>query len=125
MRRPVRIVIAWLLLAAAITLSVLYDRTLLHFLGIDTQQSDNYDAWSGSIPALETGLGMSTLITGMWHSVNCHEPGCLRPGKHRVDGTPWCSRHHGHARSRAGATLDDVVARLDTLIAALGGPEGG
>lgn len=112
---------AWLLLAAVITAIAVYDRTLLHFLGWDGQTSDNYAAWSGSVPAIETGLGMSTLITGMWRHVNCHEPRCWRAGKHKVDGTPWCTRHQENARAAVVATLADVVTRLDTLIGILGG----
>lgn len=114
--KRLRWIAAWLATATLITLICLYDRFTLHFLGWDTQQSDNYAAFSGSIPAVETGLGLSTLITGMFHHVNCHEDGCWRIGKHRVDGTPWCSHHHGHARTRVTATLEDVVTRLDTLI---------
>ena len=87
--------LAWFLLAAATTAVCLYDRTILHFLGWDGQTSDNYAAWSGSVPAIISGLGLSTLITGCWHQVNCRAPGCPWLG-HAPDsrGVKWCWRHH-------------------------------
>ena len=30
---------------------------------------------------------------------NCHDKGCWRIGRHTVDGTPWCDRHHHKARN--------------------------
>ena len=30
---------------------------------------------------------------------NCHERRCWRVGRHAVDGTPWCNRHHQAARA--------------------------
>jgi hypothetical protein len=73
-----------------------------------------YQLESGFVPAL-TVVSLVTLLGGAWHHVNCHQSGCARIGKHKVDGTPWCSLHHEAARQKATATLDDVVARLDTL----------
>lgn len=123
--RKLRWPLTWLAVAGLITLAAVYARFTLHLLGVDTQQSYSYNALSAFIPSAETGLGMSTLITGLWHSLNCHEPGCLRVGRHKVDGTPWCNRHHHGARRRATASLDDVVARLDALLRLLGGDAGG
>lgn len=77
-----------------------------------------YQLWSGIIPAL-TVLTLLGTVAGAWHHLNCHEPKCLRIGKHKVDGSPWCNRHHERARAKAAATLDDVVARLDKLLALL------
>jgi hypothetical protein len=96
--------------ALVIALVSVYDRTVLHFLGWDGQSSDNYAAWSGSLPALFTLLGLSTIITGLWHSVNCHEPGCLRIGKHKVSGTPWCGAHHEKARYRL--SVEELLERI-------------
>ena len=79
-----------------------------------------YQLESGFIPAL-TAFSLVTLIAGAFHHVNCHEPACWRIGKHKVDGSPWCSRHQGKAREQVQATLDDVVGRLDTLIATMAG----
>jgi hypothetical protein len=102
---------AWLGLAAAITLIILFDRAMLHFLGWDGQTSDNYAAWSGSIPALETGLGMSTLITGLWAHINCRDQGCMRLG-HFPDarGVKWCWKHHPEHRGERPTT--ELLHRL-------------
>lgn len=81
--------------ALVIVLSV-FDRWLIHFLGIDTQQSDNYDFVSGSGPMLEAALFQSTIIVGLWHTVNCHTDGCLRIGRHHIAGQQYkvCRRCH-------------------------------
>lgn len=94
-----------------------FDRDLLHFLGWDGQTSDNYAAWSGSVPALFTLVGLSTIVTGLFHNVNCHEPGCWRIGKHKVDGSPWCNVHHGNARPDVtdSQRLDQIIALLEQI----------
>jgi hypothetical protein len=118
MKRIVRLVVAFALVTVAITCLCLFDRAVLHFLGWDTQQSDNYDAFSGSLPVMVTILGMSTIITGMWHHVNCHMDGCYRIGKHKVNGTPWCSRHQGKARPEVSVEqlLETLIERFDLLL---------
>lgn len=98
------------LAAVAVSLIAVYDRTVLHFLGWDGQSSDNYAAWSGSLPALFTLAGMSTIISGIWHGLNCHEPHCLRYGRHKVNGTPWCNRHHENARPEA--TENELLTQI-------------
>jgi hypothetical protein len=109
-----RLLAVFLLVAGVITCICVFDRPVLHFLGWDTQQSDNYDAFSGSLPVMVTILGMSTIITGLWHSVNCHHEGCWRIGRHKVKGTPWCNRHHEDARLEP--TLEDKLDRLISLL---------
>ena len=52
----------------------------IHLFGIDTQQSDNYDFWSGVGPVLVTAIGLSTLIAGAWHHLNCHTDSCVSAG---------------------------------------------
>jgi hypothetical protein len=81
----------------------------------------NYAFLSGFGPCLITALGLSTIVAGLWHAHNCHYDGCMRIGRHKVNGTPWCNHHHGEARQAQSATLEDVVDRLDQLIAALAG----
>jgi hypothetical protein len=95
------------LAALAIALICAYDRTVLHFLGWDGQTSDNYAAWSGSVPALFTLVGMSTLITGLWHGLNCRMNGCMRIGHYKDSrGIKWCWRHHpDHKGERPSASL--------------------
>lgn len=102
------------LAAFLVSLACVYDRSVLHFLGWDGQASDNYAAWSGSLPALFTLIGMSTLITGLWHHVNCRKEGCLRIGRHKVGGSSWCSRHHAEARPQMTELdlLEEISTRL-------------
>jgi hypothetical protein len=78
-----------------------------------------YQLESGFIPAL-TVVGLVTLITGAWHHVNCHSDGCWRLGKHKVDGTPWCNRHHENARHGVRVVpLEEKIGELvDLLLAA-------
>lgn len=75
-----------------------------------------YQLESGFLPAL-TVLSLATLVTGAWHLHNCHSGRCWRLGKHRINGTPWCTRHEAEGRAYHGeTTLADVVGRLDRLI---------
>ena len=114
MTRRIQGVLVFLLAAASGVLLFAFWYTIRHALGIDTQQSMAYDFVSGSGPMFVTIIGYSTIITGFWHHVNCHEPGCWRFGRHKVNGTPWCNRHHEKARP------DETVAdKLDRIIALL------
>jgi hypothetical protein len=54
----------------------------------------NYNFFSGSEAAL---VGA---VIGGYRKHNCHERRCWRIGRHMVNGTPWCDRHHGKARER-------------------------
>lgn len=75
-----------------------------------------YQLESGFVPAL-TVLSLLTLITGTYHLHDCHSDRCWRLGKHRIGGTPWCTRHLDQGRAYHGeATLADVCERLDKLI---------
>lgn len=77
-----------------------------------------YQFESGFLPAL-TVMSLVTLVAGAWHHVNCHESRCWRVGRHKIDGTPWCNRHHEQARQLRhdrSASLDDLMIRLDKLI---------
>jgi len=87
---------------------------LSHFLAMDTQASPNYDFGSGTGPMVLTALTSSTIIAGLWHGMNCHEPGCYRIGRHKVDGTPWCNSHQGKAR--ASKSTDDLLRELVALL---------
>jgi hypothetical protein len=77
-----------------------------------------YQLESGFIPAL-TVLSLLTAILGTYHLHNCHSARCWRLGKHRINGSPWCSRHEDEGRQAhaAEATLADVCERLDRLLA--------
>jgi hypothetical protein len=67
---------------------------LLHVTGIDTQQSMAYDFWSG----IATQASLLFAGLAVVRRNNCHERWCPRVGRHVVDGSPWCNRHHGKAR---------------------------
>lgn len=51
-----------------------------------------YQLESGFIPAL-TVLTLLGALASMWHVHNCHYETCWKLGKHRINGTPWCSGH--------------------------------
>jgi hypothetical protein len=124
--RVIKTAIVFIAVAVVFCLAAVYDRVILHFLGWDGQTSDNYAAWSGSVPALISAVGLSTLITGMWSHVNCHEPGCFRIGKHKVSGTPWCTVHHEHARPERSeheilASIEASMTELLSLLRAQAG----
>ena len=93
--RALRWLVPLALLACAVTVCAVFGRGLIHLLGIDTQQSDNYDFVSGVGPMIIAALGYVGIIGGMWHHINCRAPGCLLLG-HYPDsrGVKWCGRHH-------------------------------
>lgn len=96
MRSKLLITLALSALAAAVALCVLHQRGFTHFLGIDTQASDNYDFTSGIGPMLLTAVSMTTLISGMFRHANCHVDGCWRLARYPVAGGQFrvCRRHH-------------------------------
>jgi hypothetical protein len=92
---------------------------LLWFLGVypvPSGTSAMYQLWSGLVPAL-TVLTLFGAVVGMYHVHNCHMDGCWRIGKHRVAGTPWCSRHLGQARPSVSTEelLTQILAELRVL----------
>jgi hypothetical protein len=74
------------------------------------QNGTNYAFFSGIGPFLLTALGMSTIIGTLWHAVNCHEDGCLKIGRHKINGTPWCNDHHEKARHHR--TIEEILETL-------------
>lgn len=69
-----------------------------HFLGIDTQASDNYDFFSGSGPVFVTLIGYTGIIITFIRHVNCHVDGCPRLGRYPLAGGKFkvCTRHSPH-----------------------------
>lgn len=53
-----------------------------------------YQFWSGIAP----GVAIVGTPIALWHKHSCHSKGCLYLGRHIVDGTPYCNRHHELAR---------------------------
>lgn len=95
------------LVAAVFMLAAIHLAELLHVqhaLGIDTQQSYNYDFSSGSGPMFIAALGFSGLAGGFWHHVNCHQEGCLKIGRFPVAGGQFrtCRKHHPDPKVQAG-----------------------
>ena len=72
---------------------------VLNVLGVTNPSGRWYAWWSGA----GSDLGELAIVGGLLALVRkhaCHEPRCWRIGRHVVDGSPWCDRHHGKARSR-------------------------
>jgi hypothetical protein len=76
---------------------------LLHWLAVHTGTIDEpgpyYGFWSGFGSDLGE-LALLAAVATFWRKHNCHQSRCWRLGRHTVDGTPWCNRHHGQARER-------------------------
>lgn len=118
MRTLARFVIVLVPVAVVVVLiDVLAARGFIHFLGIDTQQSDNYDFVSGVGPMIVTTLGFSTLITGAWHALNCHADGCMRIGRFHVAGGQYkvCGKHHKHVTGQPSKLTADVLKAAHEL----------
>lgn len=65
--------------------------TILHLLGIDTQQSYWYDFWSGIATQMSVVIG---LLAFLKHK-NCYHDGCWRLGHPDPEhGHPACKKHH-------------------------------
>lgn len=75
-----------------------------------------YQFYSGMFASLAV-LGLLGSAAGLWHHVNCCEPGCWRIGKHKVNGTPWCGRHQEGARPEM--TENELLTRIHTELAAV------
>jgi hypothetical protein len=70
---------------------------LLHVLGVDNEAGRWYAFWSGFGSDLSEAAIVGAVLGG-YRKHNCHARGCWRIGRHVVDGTPWCNRHHEDAR---------------------------
>lgn len=80
---------------------------LLHWLSVHTGTSNEastyYAFWSGFGSDISE-LAIVGAVLGGYRKHNCHERRCWRIGRHVVDGTPWCNRHHQAARTGSEAT---------------------
>lgn len=70
---------------------------LLHVLGVDDVSGRWYAWWSGAGSDISE-LAIVGAVLGAYRRHNCHRARCWRIGRHTVDGTPWCNRHHQDAR---------------------------
>lgn len=95
--------VKWSPVIALVLLAVFWRSGVQHWLAVHTGSSNtagapaNYNFWSGFGSDVQE-LTMLGLVAGMWHHVNCHQASCWRIGRHKVDGTPFCNRHHEAAR---------------------------
>lgn len=95
MRKLILIWFGAFLAICAFWLGVFWISQLASF---NLQSTPEYGFSSGIGPMILTAAGMGTIITSMWHAMNCHEEGCFNIGRHKVNGTPWCNIHHEAAR---------------------------
>jgi hypothetical protein len=76
---------------------------VVHFFGLDYGAGYGhvilYNFWSG-VGSDVSEITLVGLGYGLWRKHACHTRHCWRIGRHMVDGTPWCNKHHGHARER-------------------------
>ena len=102
----------------ALWAAVAYEHGFAHFLGIDTQGSQNYDFVSGVGPMIITALGYGGIISALVGKFNCHHHGCWRIGKHHVNGSPWCTVHHHEVRPerRDHEILESIEGSLGELL---------
>lgn len=63
-----------------------------HITGLDNASGLWYLWWSGF--AGDLGI-FAAIMIGLRH-LNCHQHGCIRLGRHQIDGTPFrvCRKHH-------------------------------
>lgn len=103
MSRRLKRAAKWAPVVALVLLAVFWRLGVQRWLTVHTGSENtpgsppNYNFFSGSGSDISE-LTLLGLAVGAWHHVNCHEPGCWRIGKHKVEGTPWCNRHHQAAR---------------------------
>lgn len=111
--RAVRVLVPVVAVAAVVAVCVVFGRPLIHLLGIDTQQSDNYDFVSGVGPMIIAALGFGGVVGGMWHHLNCHADGCFLIGRYPLAGGKWkvCRRHHPDEQVRQGKLSVHLIHR--------------
>lgn len=67
---------------------------LTHILGLDNLSGRWYGWWSG----FGSDISEFAIIGALWHTFNCHDPGCPRLGRHvTMEGgvhVRRCARHH-------------------------------
>lgn len=99
---------------AVIVIAVVNPHGVVHFIGIDTQQSDNYAFFSGFGSWLSSNLallGLATLVGTAWRAMNCHTDGCPRIGRYPLAGGAFkvCRRHHRDVTGHHGPLTTEVL----------------
>lgn len=62
---------------------------LSHCLGLDNASGPLYLFWSGFFG----DVSIFAAFVGLYFHHNCHVKGCRRWGKHKVNGSPYCTKH--------------------------------
>ncbi|MDQ2873980.1 MAG: hypothetical protein M3Y33_03850 [Actinomycetota bacterium] len=98
--------------AAAAAAMILHEHGLAHALGIDTQQSQEYDFVSGVGPMIITAVLGAGALASLWHVLNCHQQGCARIARFHVAGGQYkvCRRHHPELSVRRGPLAHHILA---------------
>ena len=103
----------WLLAAAVLPVAglvvwlALWPDDWRAWAGFSSQATQQYAFVSGVGPMLLTAVLGSSALATVWHSLNCHQEGCWRIGRHKVKGSPWCNTHHEQARRGGDASVSD------------------
>lgn len=98
--------LAILAAAAAVFLLVSYWAQVRNEFFVLAGSRDESGGWYG----FHSGIGGAAYISiipaalVLYWRHTCHVTNCLRPGRHQVDGSPWCNRHHIGARLRLADT---------------------
>lgn len=71
-------------------------------MGADLGAPYGHWEWGNFWGGFCANLAFFGALGGAYNKHNCHESRCWRVGRHHVDGTPWCNRHHKPARIRKG-----------------------
>lgn len=93
----------WLPVIALVMLGAFWRLGAEHWLAVHTGSVNtpgtplNYNFFSGAGSDISE-LAIVGAVVGGYRKHNCHQPGCWRIGRHAVNGSPWCDRHHQEAR---------------------------
>lgn len=88
---------------------------LLHWLAIHTGTLNEPGPYYGFFSGFGSDLGeyviAVSVCVGLYHMFrkhNCHQPGCWRIGRHKIDGTEYivCRKHHPHDKDKVREDLE-------------------
>lgn len=63
-----------------------------------TGSNNTSGTWYGFWSGFAGDLFIFGALVSFYRKHNCHDNHCWRIGKHIVDGTPYCNKHHQAAR---------------------------
>ena len=75
---------------------------LVHVMGVDYGVNYGRWVWGNFWSGFGADLSMVGAMFGLYLKHICHTTGCYRLGRHQVNGTPWCNKHHEQARQKKG-----------------------